>query len=62
MTQNLLCLMRENLSVELAIDSAELGTSGIFSIMKNDFLHFFRVNNLFLHQSYLKSPPPVKLT
>ena len=25
-------------------------------------LHFFQVNNLFLHQSYLKSPLPVKLT
>ena len=26
------------------------------------FLHFFQVNNLLLHQSYLKSPLPVKLT
>ena len=30
---------------------------------KNDFLAFFyQVNNLFLHQSYLKSPLTVKLT
>ena len=34
----------------------------IFSILKNEFLHFNRVNKLFLHQSYLKSPLPVKLT
>ena len=34
----------------------------IFLIIKNDFLHFFyQVNSLFLHQSYLKSPLPVKL-
>ena len=26
------------------------------------FLYFYQVNNLFLHQSYLKSPLPVKLT
>ena len=26
------------------------------------FLFFYKVNNLFLHQSYLKSPLPVKLT
>ena len=25
------------------------------------FLHFYKVNNLILHQSYLKSPLPVKL-
>ena len=27
-----------------------------------NFLHFFQVNHLLLHQSYLKSPLPVKLT
>ena len=32
----------------------------IFSIIKNYFVAFFyHVNNLFLHQSYLKSPLPV---
>ena len=35
----------------------------IFSIIKNEFLGiFYQVDNLFLHQSYLKSPLPVKLT
>ena len=35
----------------------------ILSIIKNDFLNiFYQVSNLFLHQSYLKSPLPVKLT
>ena len=35
----------------------------IFSIIKNDFFCiFYQVNNLFLHQSYLESPLPVKLT
>ena len=35
----------------------------IFSIIKNYFFCiFYKVNNLFLHQSYLKSPVPVKLT
>ena len=35
----------------------------IFSIIKNDFFCiFYKVNNLFLHQSYLKIPLPVKLT
>ena len=35
----------------------------IFSIIKNEFLHFLSsYNNLFLHQSYLKSPLPVNLT
>ena len=34
-----------------------------FSIIKNDFFcTFYKVNNLFLHQSYLKSSLPVKLT
>ena len=33
----------------------------IFSIIKMIYLHFYKVNNLFLHQSYLKSPLPVKL-
>ena len=45
--------------------SPELGTWGIFeffSIIKMIFLHFLKVNNLFLHQSYLKNPLPVKLT
>ena len=38
---------------------SELGTFDI----KNDLLHFlYKVNNLFLHQSYLKIPLPVKLT
>ena len=32
----------------------------IFSIIKNDFFALFI--NLFLHQSYLKSPLPIKLT
>ena len=44
---------------------SELGTGifFIFSIIKNDFFcTFYQVNNLFLHQSYLKSPLPVKLT
>ena len=44
----------------------ELDTWGIFvifSIIKNDFCYiFYKVNNIFLHQSYLKSPLPVKLT
>ena len=35
----------------------------IFSIIKNNFLGiFYQVNNLLLHQSYLKNPLPVKLT
>ena len=35
----------------------------IFSITKNDFFCiFYQAYNLFLHQSYLKSPLPVKLT
>ena len=35
----------------------------ICSILKNDFFAFFyQVNNIFLHQSYLKSPLPVNLT
>ena len=34
----------------------------IFSIIKNDLLHFYQINNLFLHHSYLKSQSPVKLT
>ena len=35
----------------------------ICSIIKNDFIYiFYQVNNLFLHQFYLKSPLPVKLT
>ena len=35
----------------------------VFSIIKNDFFCiFYQVNSLFLHQSYLKSPLPVKLT
>ena len=34
----------------------------IFSIIKMIFCTFYQVNNLFLHQSYLKSPLPVKLT
>ena len=34
-----------------------------FSIIKNVFFCiFYQVNNLFLHQSYLNSPLPVKLT
>ena len=34
-----------------------------FSIIKNDFFAlFYKVNNRFLHQSYLKSPIPFKLT
>ena len=34
-----------------------------FSIIKNDCIaFFFQINNLFLRQSYLKSPLPVKLT
>ena len=43
----------------------ELGTFGIFDIFttnKKLFIRiFYQVNNLFLQQSYLKSPPPVKL-
>ena len=46
--------------------NSELGTWGIFGIfstIKNYFFAFFYVvNDLFLHQSYLKSPLPVKLT
>ena len=35
----------------------------LFSIIKNDFFCiFYQANSLFLHQSYLKSPLPVKLT
>ena len=37
---------------------AELGTFGIlkfFSIVKNFFAIFYQVNNLFMHQSYLKA-------
>ena len=35
----------------------------ILSIIKSNFLHFFyQVDNLFLHQFYLKSPLPVKFT
>ena len=34
----------------------------IFSPIKNDFAFLKKVNHLFLHQSYLKSPLPVKLT
>ena len=34
----------------------------IFSIIKMIFLHFYQIYYLFLHQSYLKSPLPVKLT
>ena len=48
------------------VSTAELGTFGIFYIFfnnKNDFWAFlYQVKNLFLHQSYLKSPLPVKLT
>ena len=43
------------------IRAGHFGIFGIFSIKKNDFI-FYQVNNLFLHQSYLKSPLPVKLT
>ena len=44
--------------------TAELGTFGIleFFTNKNFFCIFYQVSNLFLHQSYLKSPLPVKLT
>ena len=34
----------------------------IFSIIENDFFAFYEDDTLFLHQSYLKSPLPVKLT
>ena len=33
-----------------------------FDSKKRFFAFFFKVNNLFLHQSYLKSPLSVKLT
>ena len=45
--------------------STELGTFGIFNFFNNRkwfFGIFYKVNNLFLHQSYLKSTLPVKLT
>ena len=35
----------------------------LFSMLTNDFFGiFYKVNNLFLHQSYLKSPLPAELT
>ena len=43
----------------------ELGTFGIFNFFNNKkwfFCIFYQVNNLFLYQSDLKSPLPVKLT
>ena len=33
-----------------------------FNNKKLFFFIFYKVNNLFLHQSYLKSPLPIKLT
>ena len=48
---------------EAVLQSARAGhfrSFWIFSLIKTDFLHFYQVNNLFLHQSYL-SPLPVKL-
>ena len=44
---------------------AELGTIGSFEFFQKKKLFFcisFEINNLFLHQSYLKSQLPVKLT
>ena len=43
---------------------AELGTFGIFEIFDNKkwfVCIFYQVNNLFLHQSYLKSPLPSQI-
>ena len=43
----------------------KLGTFGIFKYFqyyKMIFCIFYKVINLFLHQSYLKSPLPVKIT
>ena len=50
---------------ELGI-SAELGALSVFFNFFNSkkwfYCIFYQMNNLFLHQSYLKSPLPVKLT
>ena len=65
--------LRTDFSLRLTIDTSiwtycrdhaisELGTFGIFYFFKLIFCIFYQVNNLFLHQSYLKSPLPVKLT
>ena len=50
-----------NQSIRAGHLRSELGTWGIFNIstIKNDLIAFFKnqVNNLFLHQSYLKKRP-----
>ena len=48
-----------------ALAVTELSISVFFIFFNNNKLFFgifCQVNNLFLHQSYLKSPLPVKLT
>ena len=53
-------------SPEGTVCDPKLGTFGIFEFFFNNkkwfFYIFYQVNNLFLRQSYFKSPLPIKLT